>query len=346
MKSCFKEFENAGLSGLSNLGNTCFINATCQIISHTYELTKILKVPKHLNQCVETTFLQQWNDLRTIMYDENCTIRPAKFVHNVQTVAKHKNNEMFSDFTQNDVPEFFLFLVDCFHNAMKRKVIMRKNLNKLGNNSETLTMCFKLIKHECERGEYSEMIDLFYGIHLSQLQSLDAQTIYSVKAEQFNIINLAITDDEDNDFETLQECFEFYVQGEVLDGDNQWYNETENRKMVVQRTIRYWSLPQILVVDLKRYNERIQKTRTLIQFPLVGWDLTQYVHPNNPCTAIYDLYAICNHSGIFLGGHYTAMVLNANGQWYEIDDGCVSKVAETNLITPKAYCLFYRKRNK
>jgi ubiquitin carboxyl-terminal hydrolase 8 len=343
----FKEFENGGLTGLSNLGNTCFINATCQIISHTYELTKFLnKGARHLNEdCIDTKLVKEWEELRKMMYSENCTIRPAKFVHSVQQVAKQKNNELFSEFSQNDVPEFFLFIVDCFHNAMKRKADMRR---KTINTSNTLeTMCFELMKRECEIGEYSEMIDLFYGIHLSQLQSLDFQTTYSVKAEQFNIINLAITDYDDNDFDTLQECFDNYVKGEILDGDNQWFNENENKKMVVQRTIRYWSLPQILVIDLKRYNERSQKTRTLIDFPIVHWDLSKYVENKTFSTSyVYDLYAICNHSGIVLGGHYTAMVLNANGQWYEIDDGCVSPISETSLITSKAYCLFYRKRNK
>ena len=199
------------------------------------------------------------------------------------------------------------------------------------------------MKQECEKGEYSEMVDVFHGIHLSQLQSLDFETTYSTKAEQFNIINLAITDEEDNSFETLQECFDFYVKGEILDGENQWYNEDEQRKMVVQRTISYWSLPQILVIDLKRYNERYQKTRTLITFPLMDWDLSKYAV--NGRKYIYDLYAVCNHSGVVLGGHYTAFVVNSNGSWYEFDDGLITKISNPeSIISTKAYCLFYRKR--
>ena len=59
---------------------------------------------------------------------------------------------------------------------------------------------------------------------------------------------------------------------------------------------------------------------------------------------IYNLYAICNHMGGVLGGHYTSFVKNANGKWYHFNDTNVSEITNLkDLITPKAYCLFYRK---
>jgi len=61
--------------------------------------------------------------------------------------------------------------------------------------------------------------------------------------------------------------------------------------------------------------------------------------------AVYELYAISNHSGGLGGGHYTAFARNfRDNTWYNFNDSHVSKVDVSRLVSSMAYVLFYRRK--
>ena len=135
-----------------------------------------------------------------------------------------------------------------------------------------------------------------------------------------------------------------YTNEELLTGDERYNYEGE--KIDAFREIKFWSFPKVLVIDLKRFTSNGRKNNKLITFPLEELILTKYCVGYNKDTYVYDLFGICNHSGGTLGGHYTAYVKNANDNWYHYNDTSVKKVENIdNLISNKAYCLFYRKKN-
>lgn len=66
---------------------------------------------------------------------------------------------------------------------------------------------------------------------------------------------------------------------------------------------------------------------------------------NIPMDNIYDLYAVCNHTGNMNSGHYTAFCRNhRDGQWYSYDDTQVNPISESEVVTKGAYMLFYSRR--
>jgi ubiquitin C-terminal hydrolase len=341
-----EKYIDKGLTGLGNLGNTCFVNSCIQILSHTYELNDFLDkltYKKRLNNKPESALLIEWDNLRTMMWKENCTIAPGKFITTIQRVARMKKIDIFTGFAQNDLPEFLLFIIDCFHVSLAREVNMTINGSAQNNTDRIAVKCFEKIKAMYAK-EYSEIWNLFYGIHVSQIISLETGEVLSGSPEPYFMIDLSIPTDKKE--HTLLECFDLYVEGETLEGENAWFNEETNAKQNVKKKISYWSLPNILVIDIKRFASHTKKNQELVTFPLENLDLSKYVIGYKKESYVYDLYGICNHSGSVYGGHYTSYVKNANGKWYHFNDTFVNEVSdEQHLVSPKAYCFFYRKKS-
>jgi len=335
-------YKDRGLTGLANLGNTCFINTCLQMLSNTYELNQFLDDEKYKNKLKnkhDSLLLLEWDNLRKLIWSQNCVISPGKFVKTIQQVARIKGADLFTGYSQNDLPEFLLFLVDSFHNSIAREVNMSVSGRAMNDTDKLAVQCYEMVKKMFER-EYSEIWNLFYGIHVSQLISLDNKEVLRSTPEPYFMIDLPILKES-----TLEDCFKHYVNGEILEGENAWYNETTGLKQDVQKRIIYWSMPTILVIDFKRFNERNQKNQTLVSFPLDNLNLSEYVIGYKKDSYIYDLYGICNHSGNAYGGHYYAYIKNANGKWYEFNDTQITEITNVEkLVTPKAYCLFYRKK--
>jgi ubiquitin carboxyl-terminal hydrolase 2/21 len=341
----FEKYKGQGLSGLTNLGNTCFLNACMQIISHTYELNDFLNLEtykKRLKNKYDSALLIEWDELRKILWSENCVITPGKFVKTVQRLARLKGMDDFTGFGQNDLPEFLVFVIDCFHNSLSREVNMTINGQVENATDELALLCFSQIKQMYAK-DYSEIWNIFYGVHVSRLTSVATDQVMSLRPEPYFIINLPIP--QENKMPSLLDCFDLYVEGEILDGENCVLNEKTGQKEAAKKQLVFWSFPSILVIDIKRFNSKSKKNQILVDFPLENLNLSKYVIGYNKESYVYDLYGVCNHSGSSLGGHYTAFIKNANGTWYHYNDNSVSVVTdESHIITPKAYCFFYRKR--
>jgi ubiquitin carboxyl-terminal hydrolase 8 len=340
-----ENYKNKGLSGLANLGNTCFINSCMQVLSHTYELNEFLEkesYKKKLKNKVDSILIIEWDNLRKIIWSSNCIISPGKFLKSVQKVAQVKGLEMFTGYSQNDLPEFMLFIIDCFHNSLAREIKMTISGTPENETDKIAIMCFEMIKNMYSK-EYSEIWNIFYAVHVSEISNLETGEKLRTSPEPYFMIDLPIP--ENNKSPTLIDCFNYYVQGEILEGENAWYNEETKMKTNIRKRILFWSFPNILVIDFKRFNNRFQKNQILITFPIDNLDLSNYVIGYKKDIYIYELYGVCNHSGGTQGGHYTAYVKNANGKWYHFNDTSVSEVGLIeSIISPKAYVLFYRRK--
>ena len=346
-----KKYQRLGYIGLENLGNTCFLNSCLQVLSNTYELNDLLdnvKVNVNENNKNDNLMFKEWIDLKSTMWSGNGTVSPKRFVLKLKELAVLKKKDLFTGHSQNDLPEFLLFFMDCIHNSISRKVVMNINGNTENNTDKLAVVCYKMLKDIYSK-EYSEIMDMFYGIYVSEIKSIETKRQESLTPQSYFILDLPIFVDGEKQMvaSNLYGCLDLFTQPEYLTGENAWFNERIGKKENIQKRMIFWNFPNILIITLNRFSiDGLRRINKHVDFPIDNLDLTNYVHGYNKESFVYDLYGVCNHMGSLQGGHYTAFVRNYANQWIHYDDETNQKVKDlSSLVSPSAYCLFYRKKN-
>jgi hypothetical protein len=167
----------------------------------------------------------------------------------------------------------------------------------------------------------------------------------------------------------LDKCFKSFSNPERLDLDNMWYCSRCKDHRSALKTTKIRQLPNILIINFKRFDNKADKLHTLIDFPIDGLDMSAQcelygskeldagVGGNNEVDATYDLFAVVNHYGRFGFGHYTVFARKwasskegaEQGPMEEhftcFDDSTLTVLKDPRaVVTSAAYCLMYRRR--
>uniref|UniRef100_A0A8B9NQ04 Ubiquitin carboxyl-terminal hydrolase n=1 Tax=Accipiter nisus TaxID=211598 RepID=A0A8B9NQ04_9AVES len=147
----------------------------------------------------------------------------------------------------------------------------------------------------------------------------------------------------------LRDCIELFTTMETLGEHDPWYCPNCKKHQQATKKFDLWSLPRILVVHLKRFSYSRywrDKLDTVVEFPIRGLNMSEFVCDPRAGSYVYDLIAVSNHYGAMGVGHYTAYAKNkVNDKWYYFDDSSVSAASEDQIVTKAAYVLFYQRRN-
>ncbi|XP_023033993.1 ubiquitin carboxyl-terminal hydrolase 2 isoform X2 [Drosophila willistoni] len=326
-----------GLTGLKNLGNTCYMNSILQCLSHTPQLTEYCITDKYKN------YISRSNKTNGQVIEEVAALIKELWNGQYKCVASRdlryvvgQYQKIFRGVDQQDSHEFLTILMDWLHSDLQTLNVKQKR--------ETITASEKAWM-EFTKAKESLILHLFYGQMKSTVKCVTCNR-ESATYECFS--NLSLELPENKELCYLNQCMDMYFSGERIHG---WNCPNCKTKREAIKKLDISKLPPVLVVHLKRFHaDPIQsgaytKKQNYLRFPLENLEMTPYIARAESRTVtpkIYQLYAVSNHYGTMEGGHYTAFCKSANyKRWYKFDDQIVSTLDTSSVVSSAAYILFY-----
>ncbi|KAK2522122.1 Usp8 [Columba guinea] len=331
------------LTGLRNLGNTCYMNSILQCLCNAPHLADYFNRNLYQDDINRSNFLGHKGEvaeefgviMKALWTGQYKYISPKDF-----KITIGKINDQFAGYSQQDSQELLLFLMDGLHEDLN-KADNRKRYKEENNDHLDDLRAAELAWHKHKQLNESIIVALFQGQFKSTVQCLTCHK-KSRTFEAFMYLSLPLASTSKC---TLQECLRLFSKEEKLTDNNRFYCSHCKTRRDSLKKIEIWKLPPVLLVHLKRFSydgRWKQKLQTSVDFPLETLDLSQYVIGPKNNLKRYNLFSVSNHYGGLDGGHYTAYCKNASKQrWFKFDDHEVSEISASSVKSSAAYILFY-----
>ncbi|KNC85019.1 hypothetical protein SARC_02774 [Sphaeroforma arctica JP610] len=342
--------KRAGLVGLVNVGNTCYLNSIIQCLSNTmpfstHFIQQTYRKDINRNNPLGTggQLAETFGDLLQIIWkgsDRTSSFKPDRLKNVISQFAPR-----FSGREQHDAQELLSFLMDGLHEDLNcsRDRTYQEDPDYDGNDAQTAALSWTNYK----RRNDSVVVDLFQGQFRSELKCLTCGN----KSVTFNpFMYLSVPVPANVSQATLKKCIDTFTARERVAGNDQWYCGNCKKHRDAEKRLSIWRLPPVLLIHFKRFqsdafgNSRA-KINTMVDFPIGNLDLSSYL-PNtdrqNAQNHSYHLLSVANHWGQMGSGHYTAFCRNVfDRKWHDFDDSTVKPMDESRVKTPGAYVLGY-----
>ncbi|KAM4602694.1 ubiquitin carboxyl-terminal hydrolase 8 isoform 2-T2 [Polymixia lowei] len=333
----------SSLTGLRNLGNTCYMNSILQCLCNNSAMADYFNKNYYQEDINRANILGHKGEvaeefgviMKALWSGLYKCISPRDF-----KITIGKINDQFSGYEQQDSQELLLFLMDGLHEDLN-KADNRKRYKEEENDHLDDQRAADLAWSKHKLLNESVIVALFQGQFKSTVQCLTCHR-KSRTFETFMYLSLPLASTSKC---SLQDCLKLFSKEERLTDNNKVFCRHCKAHRDSTKKLEIWKVPPILLVHLKRFSYEgrwKQKLQTSVDFPLDCLDLAQYVIGPRQALKRYNLYGVSNHYGGLDGGHYTAYCKNnVKQRWFKFDDHEVSEISTSSVKSSAAYILFY-----
>ncbi len=315
------EDQQRGVCGLINLGNTCYLNSSIQILRSIPEWAAFCADDILIEKCKnkeskEVQILKSYADLTRGMWSQTVPriCRPALFLKDIRQAVRDTIYEQFASPIPNDGHEFMQYLLDQFHEALKTDGLMQADADSVAKKAWA-TIWEK---------EYSPLAPIFFGA--DRVQCICSHCGYiSTRYETFNMLKVPISETGESFCDMLTKERE---PTEIDDYACDKCAPIRRKALIVRKFIR---LPRCIMFVFRRFND----DRTKIHKPVVGCDNMSFrdffaeESDDESKSWNYTPIATLDHLGNHMGGHYNAQTYNCvMKKWYMYDDTHAVEIAE------------------
>ena len=365
------KYKNPTLIGLNDDHN--IFNTILQCLSQTSELTSYFLNNKNIEQIINDNIISKnKNDkklapiyLKLIqnLWKMNGTeaYSADTFMNNIKNM-----NPLFEIENENNLKEFIIFIIEQLHRELKKPKIKNNNskINEIleqYDRNNTFNYCYNKFNQES-----SIISDLFFGLKEISNECLNCRNNYNSKGlpnnsifynyEMFDCLIFPLEEikniknnfmknnniQNNNNYITLKDCFNYNQRLEYYTGDNKNYCNFCKQLSDFCYNNKIFNSPKILILIMKRVQEN--EYNLIFEETL---DISEFVYSKDVPILKYNLYGVISDIEKQKITHFISSCKSPiDNKWYRYDDTKVTSITnvEKDVIQYGIpYILFYKK---